>query len=288
MGIEEKDAVTKTETPAISQKEDVKANQDVTSTPEQEVHETITEQISDHESDEKGVPYKNRYEEIRRKYDQVVDSLPQVIEQTISQKLNNFNQTQEQTKTEYSVQDLERFAQEKPEYRAWVEEEKAKLIAKQAADALEERFNAKEKAREVNDRKQQSWTKLTSDFPEYFVKDSYGRMVWDNANPTVRQIALLMQDDRLKNDPEGLYWATEIATARTLRQSQALQAKEKSQLKNKVKDLQKKTMVEGGQKPQAIQKDDLRDSIEDLKKTGSKKSLSNAVSAYFRRAGYIS
>lgn len=247
--------------------------------------ETVTEQIG--EVDDKGVPYKNRYEEMRRKFDQLTESIPQVIEQTISQKLINSNQQQEQPKKEYSVQDLERFAQEKPEYRAWVEEEKAKLIAKQAADALEERFNAKEKARQTTEKRQQVWGKVTSDFPEYFVKDSMGRMVWDEANPTVRQIAILMQDERLKSDPDGLYWAAEIATARTLRQTQATQIKEKTQLKTKVKDLQKKTMTEGGQKPQSVQKDELRDSIEDLKKTGSKNALRSAVSAYFKKAGYI-
>lgn len=247
--------------------------------------ETVTEQIG--EVDDKGVSYKNRYEEMRRKFDQLTESIPQVIEQTISQKLINSNQQQEQPKKEYSVQDLERFAQEKPEYRAWVEEEKAKLIAKQAADALEERFNAKEKARQTTEKRQQVWGKVTSDFPEYFVKDSMGRMVWDEANPTVRQIAILMQDERLKSDPDGLYWAAEIATARTLRQTQATQIKEKTQLKTKVKDLQKKTMTEGGQKPQSVQKDELRDSIEDLKKTGSKNALRSAVSAYFKKAGYI-
>ena len=247
--------------------------------------ETVTEQIG--EVDDKGVPYKNRYEEMRRKFDQLTESIPQVIEQTISQKLINSNQQQEQPKKEYSVQDLERFAQENPEYRAWVEEEKAKLIAKQAADALEERFNAKEKARQTTEKRQQVWGKVTSDFPEYFVKDSMGRMVWDEANPTVRQIAILMQDERLKSDPDGLYWAAEIATARTLRQTQATQIKEKTQLKTKVKDLQKKTMTEGGQKPQSVQKDELRDSIEDLKKTGSKNALRSAVSAYFKKAGYI-
>lgn len=272
---EKEEAVIAESAPA---QEDVK---ETASAPE----ETVTEQIS--ETDDKGVPYKNRYEEMRRKFEQLTESIPQVIEQTISQKLVNSNQQQEQPKKEYSVQDLERFAQEKPEYRAWVEEEKAKLIAKQAADALEERFNAKEKVRQATEKRQQVWGKVTSDFPEYFVKDSMGRMVWDEANPTVRQIAILMQDERLKSDPDGLYWAAEIATARTLRQSQATQIKEKTQLKTKVKDLQKKTMTEGGQKPQSVQKDDLRDSIEDLKKTGSKNALRSAVSAYFKKAGYI-
>lgn len=264
------------------------SNQDTsTDSGEGQTHETLSSQIDKEELDEKGVPYKNRFYEVQRKYNQVVESIPQVIEQTLAQKLSNLNINQQQKK-EYSIQELEDFAKVQPEYRSWVESEKAKLIAKQAADELEQRFSAKDKQREIESKRQQVQTKLTSEFPEYFTQDSYGRKVWDESNPVVRQIAVLMQDDRLKADPEGIYWATEIATARQLRNSQVSQAKEKAQLKTKVKDLQKKTMVEGGQKAQAVQKDDLRESIDELKKTGSKKALSSAVSAYFKRVGAIS
>ena len=288
----EKETVDQTATVG-GQENDV--NQDATNVQAQEsssqevaaTEQSVSEQMTDVETDDRGVSYKNRYHEYRRKYDQLADSIPQVIEQTLAQKLSNVNQNQEQPKKEYTVQELEAFAAENPQHRPWVEEEKARIIAKRTADDLEQRFSAKDKQREVQSKQENTWKKVTSEFPEYFTKDSLGRTVWDEANPTVRQIAVLMQDERLKSDPEGLYWAAEIATARSLRQSQSTQAKEKAQLKTKVKDLQKKTMVEGGQKPQATQKDDLRDSIDDLKRTGSKTALRSAVSAYFKKVGYL-
>lgn len=255
-----------------------------------ETQENLSAQMSDEELDDKGVSYKNRFHEMKRKYEQTIETIPQVIEQTISQKLSNINNTQNQQQPvnkEYSVQEIEEFARLNPEHRSWAESEKARLISKQAADEIERRFSERDKQRDIENKKVQTWNKLTSDFPDYFTNDTYGRKVWDEANPVVRQIAVLMQDPRLKQDPEGLMWATEIATARQLRFSQATQAKEKAQLKTKVKDLQKKTMVEGGQKSQSVSKDDLRDSIDELKKTGSKTAAKSAVGAYFKKMGYI-
>lgn len=291
MSEEEKDVIADSSTAeVVNQQEETEvsapSDQDL-SQPSTVAEKTLADQVREEEIDDKGVSYRNRYEEMRRKYDQVVESIPNVIEQTIAQKLNN-NNTQQPQQREYSIQELEEFAQQNPNYRPWVETEKAKLIAKQAADELEGRLSSKQKAQETERRKKDAYDKVTSEFPDLFVTDSYGRKVWDNQNPIVREIAIMMQDDRLKNDPEGIAWATELAYSRSLRSSQKSTAKTNAKLKTEVKKLEKKTMVEGGNKSTVSAKDEVREAINNLKTTGSKKATEDAVKAYFKKAGYIS
>lgn len=246
---------------------------------------TLADQAKEEEVDEKGVPYRNRYEEMRRKYDQVVETIPEIINKTLSEKLQN--QTQPQQERKYSVRELEEFAIANPDYRGWVEEEKAKLNVKLAVSEFERLNSEKEKARNEATLRQQSFEKLTSEFSELFTSDSQGRKIWDNSNPIVRQVAVLMQNPELQKDPRGLEYATLMAYGQAAKSGTISNAKKESKLKAEVKTLQKKTFVEGGQKSQVIAKDEVRDAIEDLKKTGSKKAVSNAVSAYFKKVGYI-
>lgn len=269
-------------------------NQDVTTevTPTETVTstapaKTLADQAKEEEVDDKGVPYRNRFEEMRRKYEQVVENIPQIINQTLSEKLSTQSQPQ-QTERKYSVRELEEFAIANPDYRGWVEEEKAKLNVKLAVSEFERLNTEKERVRVESETRKQSFEKLTSEFSELFTSDSRGAKVWDNSNPIVRQVAVLMQNPELQKDPRGLEYATLMAYGQAAKSGTISNAKKESKLKAEVKTLQKKTFVEGGQKSQVIAKDEVRDAIEDLRKTGSKKAVSNAVSAYFKKVGYIS
>lgn len=249
---------------------------------------TLADQAVEEEVDDKGVSYKNRFKEMQRKYDQVVETIPQIINQTLTEKLSTQNvQQPQQTERKYSVRELEEFAIANPEYRGWVEEEKAKLNVKLAVSEFERLNNEKEKVRQEASTRQESFNKLTSEYSELFTTDSQGRKVWDNSNPIVRQVAILMQNPQLQQDPRGLEYATLMAYGQVAKSGNVSNAKKESKLKAEVKTLQKKTFVEGGQKSQVIAKDEVRDAIDDLKKTGSKKAVSNAVSAYFKKVGYI-
>lgn len=255
----------------------------VSSTPE----ETLADQAKEEEVDEKGVPYKNRYEEMRRKHDQVVESIPQMIEQTLNNNLNKYQTQNKQEPQEYSIEQIEQFVGENPQYRAWGEQEKSKLIAKQAVDELEKRMSAKEQKREFESKRNQAEAQLKTEFPDIFTKDSYGRDVLDPSNALVREIAGIMRDPDLQKRADGLYVATEIAYARQMRRTAGSNVKKETKLKQAVKNLEKKTFTEGGQKSQAVVRDDVKDAISDLKKTGSKQDVARAVSAYFKKAGYI-
>jgi hypothetical protein len=74
---------------------------------------TIADQMTEKEVDERGVPYKNRFHEMERKYNQVVENIPQIIQQTLTKTINQ-NQTQ-QTQN-YSIVNG-RIAIQNPDYR---------------------------------------------------------------------------------------------------------------------------------------------------------------------------
>lgn len=252
------------------------------SAPEQ----TIADQVKENEVDEKGVSYKNRYEEMRRKHEQLSESLPQMIEQTLTQNLNKIK-TQEAKPQEYSIEQIENFVSENPQYKAWGEQEKGKLIAKQAVDELEKRMNAKEQVKAFESKRSLAEAQVKAEFPDIWTKDSYGRDVLDPQNPVVRELAGIMQDPDLQRRADGLLVATEIAYSRMARRGQINTKQKEVKLKAQVKSLEKKTFTEGGQKSQPVAKNELRDSIEALKKTGSKQAGLAAVSAYFKQSGYI-
>lgn len=247
---------------------------------------TIADQLVEKEVDEKGVSYKNRFHEMERKYTQVVENIPQIIQQTISEKLSNKTNTQQEPQS-YTIEQIEQFVSENPQYKAWGEAEKGKLIAKNAVDELEKRLTAREQKAIFESKRSLAESQIKKEFPEIWTKDSFGREVLDPSNPVVREIAGIMQDPDLQRRADGLYVATELAYSRLLRRGQINSVKKETKLKQEVKKLEKKTFTEGGQKSQVVAKDELNDALEQLKKTGSKKDQLNAVSAYFKKVGYI-
>lgn len=246
--------------------------------------ETLQEQISEEELDEKGVSYKNRFMEMKRKYETTIDRIPEIIDQKLSQ-FQPKQQEQQVQEKEYTIEELESFAQQNPNYRTWVEGEKAKLISKQTAREIEKNLTAREQKMQAEVARQQAEAKLTADFPELFVKDSLGRLQWDSNNPVVREISMISQDPSLKGRPDGLYLAAELAYSRALRRGEIGQKKKEQVLKSEVKKLQKKTLVEGGvSKPTVVAKDPVKEALNRAKQTGSKSDLNSAIGAYFSKA----
>lgn len=246
--------------------------------------ESLQEQINEDEADEKGVSYKNRYMEMKRKFETTVDRIPEMIEQKLSQ-FQPKQQEQQVQEKEYTIEELEGFAQQNPNYRTWVEGEKAKLISKQTAREIEKNLTAREMKMKEEVTRQQTEAKLTSDFPELFVKDSLGRVQWDMSNPVVREIGMISQDPALKSRPDGLYLAAELAYSRAFRRGEIGTKKKEQVLKSEVKKLQKKTLVEGtASKPNVVAKDPVKDALTKLKQTGSKSDLEGAYAAYFQKA----
>lgn len=233
--------------------------------------------------DENGVPYKNRMFEWKRKAEDLAERLPSLVEEKINQAFaQQGNQAQ---KKEYTIAELERFAIENPEHRPWVEEEKAKVIRTQLAKEMDEKIQVDRKRQESDVRRQQSLKYVMDNYPEMFVKNSNGQITsWDNSHPLTQQIGVFMNDKRFADDPEGLMAAADIAYARMARGQQPIVNQQQKKLKQEVKDLQRKTMIEGGGKAAQPTSDPVRSSIDRLKSTGSMKDAEEAMAAIFDRA----
>jgi len=277
---ETKPAVETTESAPVESKEVV--NEPATTQQEKEspIQETPTQtppQVAD-ALDEFGVPYKNRAFEWKRKAEDLTEKLPSLLEETVQKAFQQYGQPAQQK--EYTISELERYAIDNPEYRPWVEEQKATLIKKQLVGEMDAKIKATETQRQADVRKQQSLHYVMQTYPDIFAKNQQGQIVgWNQQHPLTQQIGNIMQDPRFANDPEGLMAASDIAYARYSRSQQPVIQQKEQQLKAEVKQLQKKTLVEGGSKQGVQVVPEHRALIEKAKQTGSVKDVAKALEA---------
>lgn len=235
--------------------------------------------------DERGVPWKNRALEYERKLRETSESLPKLIEKSIAENLGK----QQPQEKEMTFEQLEAFAIEKPEYRAWVEGEKEKLREKKAERRLADAMKRTETAKETEFKKKQSLDYVAQNYSEMFSKDKQGRIMdWDHNHPMTQEVSRIMQDPRFSSDPEGLVAATEIAYARFARNQVSQKTNEVKKVTAKLKKAENQTFVEGsGKTPLKTSGDPVKKAIEQLSKTGSKADADAAVKAYFKKSGRI-
>ncbi|HHI04320.1 MAG TPA: hypothetical protein ENL45_02125 [Candidatus Woesearchaeota archaeon] len=232
------------------------------------------------EVDEMGVPYKNRFMEYKRKYEELNQKV-QTLEQQLSQP-----QTAQQRK--YTIQELEAYAQANPEFRPWVEEEKAKILKEELLKATEEKVKQAEAQRAAEIKRQQALQYVINNYPDAFKKSADGKIVdWNPAHPLTKQIGILMQDPRFANDPEGLIAAADIAYARYMRQQTPKIQAQIKQVSMENKQLQKKTLVEGGSAQPQESATPVRKTIEKVRQTGSIKDASQAMKEIFKAKGVL-
>lgn len=227
--------------------------------------------------DEFGVPYKNRTFEWKRKYEETVEKMPQLIDEAIKSSFQQYGKPQER---EYTIAELEQFAIDRPEQRPWVEQQKAELISKKLTREVEEKFKTAERRKEADAKRQQSLNYVMANYGDAFLKNTQGQIVgWNNQNPLTQQIGQIMQDPRFANDPEGLVAAADIAYARMLRSQQGAAQQKEQKLKAEVKHLQKQTMVEGSGRGNSQPVPEFRKAIEKAKQSGSLKDTAAALAA---------
>ncbi len=227
--------------------------------------------------DEFGVPYKNRTFEWKRKYEETVDKLPSLIEEAVKSSVQQYGQAPQR---KYTIAELEQFAQQSPEHRPWVEEQKASLLREQLTNEFERKIKSVEEKKNAEFRKQQSFSYVATNYPEVFVRNQNGQVIGiNNQNPMAQQINVLMNDPRFANDPEGLVAAADIAYARVSRSQMGANQMKEQKLRAEVKHLQKQTMVEGGARQNVQAVPEYRKAIEKAKQTGSIKDVQAALSA---------
>jgi len=118
--------------------------------------------------DEFGVPYKNRAMEWKRKSEELAEKLPSLVEEKINEAFAKNSQQAQQR--ESTVAELEQYAMDNPEARPWVEEQKQNITLKRLTGEIEKKFQATEKVKEANVKKQQSLQYVMQTYPDAFVK----------------------------------------------------------------------------------------------------------------------
>ena len=223
--------------------------------------------------DEFGVPWKNRAMEWQRKSEQLVDRLPQIVEE----KLRTVTQPQQ---PQYTFEQLEAYklqnAQD-PNVVAWATGEQRKLDETKQRHMFEEIVGQRDRQREFELSRQRSFEYVQKTFPDAL-----------NPNhPIARGISEYMRNPDLANHPNGLMLAAKAAYADyALGQTNNLQ-QTAQQLKREVKVLQKSGLVEGAGKRVVTTATPQQAAMENLKKSGSLKDAESAIGAILRQGGII-
>lgn len=246
---------------------------------------TPTVQPVNADVDEFGVPWKNRAMEWKRKSEEIVDKLPQIIEEKLSKV------TQPQTPT-YTFEQLELYKhqnQNDPNVIAWVAGEQRKIQLSEQRKLIEEVVGSREQATKTEMVRQKSLEYVQREYPMAFRKDTNGNPVaWDETHPMTQHIRGLMQNPALAQSPEGLAAAADIAYGRFAKSQTPVLQQKVEQAKADIKQAQKASLTEGAGRKVTVSTPPQQGAIETLRKTGSVRDAEAAIGAILRSRGIIS
>lgn len=230
--------------------------------------------------DERGVPWKNVAMEQRRKYEETQQNLPKLVAEEIAK-------STQQTK-KYSIAELEKFAQENPEHRAWVEEEKEKVRQSSMLDELDKRMQATERKQKDEIIRSQTFNETLSRYPNVAIRDQRGNfMGWNNLDPMTQEIGKIMNDPRFANDPGGLIAAADMAYGRLQRMNGPMTQKTIASLKSQVKKVQAQTFVEGGGRKVTDTASPSKKHLDRVKETGKSEDAAGVFMNMFKAQGIL-
>lgn len=219
--------------------------------------------------------------EWRRKYEGLVDNLPKLIEEQVTK-------VQQPKEREYTVSELESFAQQNPEHRPWVEEQKLKLIE----DRIGKRFDEQRKAdveRVKHDQiRSQAEQQVVNDqrFSEAFIVNANGAKTINPQSKLAQLMSSYMEEMRRDgiNRPDAILIAAKLARADLLDVQNPQTEQKLDSIKRQNQQLKSKMMIEGGgqQTGQSL-KDSFVEARERLAKTGTRKDAQMAVKEYLRK-----
>ena len=230
--------------------------------------------------DEFGVPYKNRYMEMKRKYEDVSSKQDQIL-----QKMDNLQGQQQQPK--HSKEELMAYISRddtEPAHRAWALTEMNKLDEQNVSNKIEQKFQTLQKQQKAEQVKTETFTFVTQRHPEITIKDNAGNFVgWNTRSPLVQRMDAYMRNPDIANNPAGL----RVALALAKDDLSGGQLANQQKLKTQVKTLQKATMVEGGETKSVQVTDNLSRAKDTLRKSGTVKDANKAVSAWLKKQGKL-
>lgn len=265
--------------PSAAETEVVNEEQAVETTPQQEATTTEPQDIAplpdsvagepQDEVDEKGVPWKNRAMEWRRKHDETVAKIPQLIEDGLRKYSTG-------SKQEYTPEQLRTFAYQTDNaaHQQWALGEASRIEGernnKAMVDTIRTELDARERKVQEQQIKTQSVQYVFNNYPDMFVKNASGQIIgMNNRNPMTAIVNKIMEDPEAKNNPRGIMIAADIAFAQVARQGGLSAIQQNQKLKAEVKNLQRGTLIEGGGKQSVASKTAKQAALEKLQKTGS-------------------
>lgn len=228
-------------------------------------------------------PQLNYDSEWKRKHDQLVDSIPQIVEETLKKVQVK---PPEQT---YTIEQLEQIAIAQPHLRPQVEAEKAKLLKAEIRQENEQTIRTirQDEQNKVIRQQSEQFVVTHPKFKECFVHTPTG-LQWNMANPLSQIMGQILQNPDIKNRPDAMAVAAEIAYGRYVLMGEPKATGQIQQQKRQIKQLQKKTLIEGsGQSGQQAGGDDFTKAREDLRRTGSRSDAQKAVGLHLKKMGLI-
>ncbi len=229
--------------------------------------------------DEAGVPYKNRYMEMKRKNEATTVELGEIKEMVKGL------QTSQQQPKHTKEQLMEFIAKEEtePGHRTWALQELNKLEEAKVSETIKKEFSTYEQKQTAERTRSETFSQVIQRHPEIILKDAAGNMAgWNTKSPLFQRMDFYMADPELAKNPRGLRVAIALAKE-DLSGGQAVKTK---QLKAQVKTLQKGTLVEGGGKPVQVAKTSLKKAVE-ASRDGTMKSGTAAMSEILKKQGVI-
>ncbi len=230
--------------------------------------------------DERGVPWKNVALENQRKFSESQTNLPKLVADEVAK-------NQQPQQKVYTVGELEKFAQDNPEHRPWVEEEKAKLMKSELSKDFEAKVTAQNKAQQDEFNRKSTFEAVIAQFPDMVIKDQQGRFTsWNNMNPMTQAVGKYMSNPELANRPDGLMMASKLAFADMAFQKAPNTAKTMKKMQSKLRKAQAQTFVEGGgRKPGASSP--TAEAKKRLAKSGSRDDGADIMRHVLKRQGMI-
>lgn len=265
-------------------------------TPQQAESATPEAVTQEGEVDERGVPYKNRFFEYKRKYTELETNLPNMIQQAVREAIPHAPQQPQEPR--YTEEQLIQFKNETDDARsrAWAEMELRKIDDRKQETKfrtiVEERDTRQRLEQEANN----AFQTVRSKYSVAFNPDGTPNM----SHPlTQRTVQIYNSDPMLKRDSRGLLKAADMAFADFALQQAPHLAQQQKQLKRQVRKLEKTTLTEGGGTPVSpAPKSGLNTAKENLRQTGStqggkiavdsrshEKALRETLKEYFKARG---
>ena len=220
--------------------------------------------------------WKNRSYELERKLGNLTNELPKIIEETLVK-----NQ-QPKKEEKYTVSQLEAYAQEHPEHRPWVEEQKLKILEENLSSKFDERRN-QDKNELI---RQSTFNAVINDgkYSDAFMLNQFGQKVFNPQSPMAVAMDSYLRDPDVAKRPDAWLVAAKLARADVLDVQLGSQGKKLTSLKRQNAQLKQKTLVEGsGVQNVKPTRDAFTEASMKLAQTGSRADAQAAVAEYLKK-----